>query len=601
MRLPAPAAPRLPAWPGGVPAISLGRRMQTVRQILDPRLYARIAYLLLALPLGIAEFTFLSIALTTGISLAVIFIGIPILVGSLIAWRWCAGVERRLIGTLLGTPIAPPYRPDAPGSWWDRLRGRLADPATWKDLVFLLLQLPVGIVSFTVTVAIVGVAASALTAPLGFWAVPGGYQLGIFSADTLPEALLLVPVGLVATFLGVRAINWGAGLYAQYAELLLGSNLDPALNAEVHELRGARARVIEAADAERRRLERDLHDGAQQRLVSLALTLRLAERQAAGRGDLKGEELVRRAGDEARLAIEELRDLARGIHPAILTNRGLASALEDLASRSALPVEVVAVPERRLPGQMEAAAYFIVSESLTNAAKHAGASAAWVSATASNGALVVEVRDDGTGGASVGSGSGLTGMEDRVEALDGTLSIQSPEGSGTVLRAEIPLGPHHTEGLSLPGPRPFADAEAEQRDERRERRLRYRLCVLGGLASLLVVIWLLTSAGSAWIVWPLLGLSALAALNAWLTLANPTPRQSELPAGQVEGQRAFRLAMARRRAILSIGVLAILDLLLVGIWLAAGAGYFWPVWMLLGTALLAGLKLLRLSRARAGP
>ena len=170
-----------------------------------------------------------------------IIVGIPILVGCLIAWRWTAGVERRLIGSLLGTPIAPPYRPDAEGSWWYRLRGRLSDPATWKDLVFLLLQLPIGIVSFAVTIAIVSVAVGGLTAPLAFWAVPGGYELGLFDADTLPEALLLVPVGVVATFLGVRAINRGADLYGQYAELLLGSNLDPALNAEVHELRGARA------------------------------------------------------------------------------------------------------------------------------------------------------------------------------------------------------------------------------------------------------------------------------------------------------------------------------------------------------------------------
>ena len=563
--------------------------MGTVRQILDPRLYGRIAYLLLALPLGIAEFTFLVTGLSTGISLAVVIVGIPILVGCLIAWRWTAGVERRLIGSLLGTPIAPPYRPDAEGSWWPRLRNRLSDPATWKDLVFLLLQLPIGIVSFAVTIAIVSVAVGGLTAPLAFWAVPGGYELGLFDADTLPEALLLLPVGVVATFLGVRAINRGADLYGQYAELLLGSNLDPALNAEVHELRGARARVIEAADAERRRLERDLHDGAQQRLVSLALTLRLAERQAAGRGDAEGEEMVRRAGDEARLAIEELRDLARGIHPAILTNRGLGSALEDLGSRSGLPVEIVAVPDRRLPDQVEAAAYFIVSESLTNAAKHAGASAAWVSATAVNGTLRVEVRDDGSGGAAVGSGSGLTGLEDRVEALDGTLEIHSPSGAGTVLRAEIPLEPLPPEGLSFAGPRTLPDAEARARDEQRGRRLRHRLAVIAGLASLLVVIWLLTSAGSAWIVWPLLGLAALAALNAWLTLGNPTPRESDLH------------SIGLQRARLAIGVLAILDLLLVGVWAAAGAGYFWPVWTLLASALAAGLTLLRVSRSRAAP
>jgi hypothetical protein len=201
----------------------------------------------------------------------------------------------------------------------------------------------------------------------------------------------------------------------------------------------------------------------------------------------------------------------------------------------------------------------------------------------------------------VGTGSGLTGLEDRVEALDGTLSIHSPEGGGTVLRAEIPMEPERAEGLSLPGPRALADAEAELRDERRAHRLRYRLGVLGGVASLLVVIWLLTSAGAAWIAWPLLGLGAVAALDAWLTLANPTPRASGLPAGLVDGQRAFRLAMGRRRAVLTIGALGILDLLLVGVWLAGGAGYFWPVWPMLATVLLAGLKLLRLSLARSGP
>ena len=187
-----------------------------------------------------------------------------------------------------------------------------------------------------------------------------------------------MPIGAVLLFLGIPALNGLGRLYGRFAQLLLGTNADPALTAQVTELRGSRARVIAAADAERRRLERDLHDGAQQRLVALALTLRMAEQRAAETGDDGTGDLVRRAGEEARLALEELRDLARGIHPAILTNRGLAAALDDLASRAAVPVSILARPDERLPEQVEAAAYFIVSESLANVAKHARATGAWV-------------------------------------------------------------------------------------------------------------------------------------------------------------------------------------------------------------------------------
>src|SRR5688572_33059828 len=169
-----------------------------------------------------------------------------------------------------------------------------------------------------------------------------------------------------------------------------------ALRERVHDLRDARSRIIAAADAERRRIERDLHDGAQQRLVALALNLRMAEQRAAS-GDPAAAELVRQAGEEANLALKELRDLARGIHPAILTNRGLPAALEDLAARATVPVEVTAVPAERLPDAVEAAAYFTVSECLANVGKHADATSATVSATVADGRLEVVVSDDGRG------------------------------------------------------------------------------------------------------------------------------------------------------------------------------------------------------------
>ena len=187
------------------------------------------------------------------------------------------------------------------------------------------------------------------------------------------------------------------------------------LTAQVTELQDARSRIIAAADAERRRIERDLHDGAQQRLVALALNLRMAEAKAAS-GDPAAAELVRQAGEEAQLALKELRDLARGIHPAILTNRGLPAALEDLAARATVPTDVIAAPTERLPDAVEAAAYFVVSECLANIGKHAQASYATVSVSVEDGQLAVVVTDDGVGGASLDDGTGMQGLADRVGA-----------------------------------------------------------------------------------------------------------------------------------------------------------------------------------------
>jgi PAS domain S-box-containing protein len=204
------------------------------------------------------------------------------------------------------------------------------------------------------------------------------------------------------------------------------------------QLAASRARIVEAGDAERRRLERNLHDGAQQRLVSLSLSLRLA--QARLRSDPEAAtQLLSAAGAELALALEELRELARGIHPAVLTDRGLGPALESLAGRAPLPVDVLSVPEERLPGPVEAAAFYVVSEALANVAKYAEATSVSVSVARENGRAVVEVADDGKGGADPTKGSGLRGLLDRVEALEGVLAVDSPPGAGTRVRAEIPL------------------------------------------------------------------------------------------------------------------------------------------------------------------
>ncbi len=198
-------------------------------------------------------------------------------------------------------------------------------------------------------------------------------------------------------------------------------------------LAASRARIVAAGDAERRRLERNLHDGAQQRLVSLALTLRMAARRHPD------DDHLDQASEELTLALEELRELARGIHPAVLTERGLEPAVESLAARAPLPVEISFSLGERLPGPVEAAAYYVVAEALTNVAKYACASVVSVGVGRSNGAALIEVRDDGVGGAAAEGGSGLRGLADRVEALGGRLELDSPLGAGTTLRAEIPV------------------------------------------------------------------------------------------------------------------------------------------------------------------
>ena len=215
--------------------------------------------------------------------------------------------------------------------------------------------------------------------------------------------------------------------------------LEAALRARVEELRASRARIVHAGDTERRRLERDLHDGAQQRLVALALNLRLARNQiktAPG----SAVEILDESMRELEQATAELRELARGIHPAVLSDRGLRAAVEALAGRSPVPVELGELPGEPLSPEVEAAAYYVIAEGLTNVARYAEAGSAAVSVVRANGQLAVEVRDDGRGGADPSRGSGLRGLSDRVAALDGALQVESPAGAGTKLVARIPCG-----------------------------------------------------------------------------------------------------------------------------------------------------------------
>src|SRR3954468_25086954 len=273
--------------------------------------------MLLSFVLGATWFLLIATALATGIGLAVTLLGFPILIGTLYLLRPMARLERALVRSLLGAEIAGAYRRSAQAGWWPAVQTRLGDPQTWKDLTYLLVQLPLGIV--WAVLAIVDVVLLGLAALL---------------------ALLLWPWRRPVMAAALWAIEYQARAPIAWAFLALESTPDPALA----EARSTQQRIVEAADDARRRIERDLHDGAQQRLVALSLKLGMARSRL---GDVDGAgQLVAEAHEESKLAIAELRDLARGIHPSILTERGLAAALEDLAARCPVPTTLEAAPDR---------------------------------------------------------------------------------------------------------------------------------------------------------------------------------------------------------------------------------------------------------------
>lgn len=268
-----------------------------------------------------------------------------------------------------------------------------------------------------------------------FHTEPTGGFAGKNSDDIVAIGVLLL-TAIVASFIADRA-----RLRAEEAEELLHLEEElrhrEAERIRMEELRVSRARVVAAADETRRRIQRDLHDGAQQRLVHAVINLKLAQR-ALQAGDQNAEELVGEALDQAERSTAELRELSHGILPAVLTRGGLRAGVESLVSRISMPVTVEVCAERFPPG-IEATAYFVVSEALTNAAKHSGADRAEVRARVENGLLRVEVRDDGNGGARLDGGTGLIGLHDRVAGLDGELRVESPPGAGTQIVATLPL------------------------------------------------------------------------------------------------------------------------------------------------------------------
>jgi signal transduction histidine kinase len=399
--------------------------------------WLNLGYNVVAFPTGLVYFIVLVVGVSLGVGLAIVIVGLAILLATLAAWRGMAAIERGLARGLLGVPIAQPAdRRDLPPI--ERIQRWLRDPVTWKSLVFVALKFPLGVLSFGAVVALGWFALVLLFSPL----IVLSTTVTIFGwIVTSPlQALPLAVVGAPAVLLVLHLSNGLAWLWALFARVMLGPST-VQLHERVDDLRDARARIIAAGDAERRRIERDLHDGAQQHLVALSLTLGMAESRLKSDPEAVGP-LIAQAREEAALAVKELRDLASGIHPALLTERGLGPALDALAARAPVPTTVDGVPAQRLPAPVEAAAYFVTAEALTNVAKYAGAMSASISLVTEHGRLRLIVRDDGAGGADPSTGSGLRGLRDRIEALDGQLHVDSPPGLGTTLIAEIPLGGH---------------------------------------------------------------------------------------------------------------------------------------------------------------
>jgi signal transduction histidine kinase len=380
----------------------------------------------------------LLVGVALGGVLAVVLVGLPLLALLALLGLPVAAVERRRLRLVDGRPARSPHRaPDGPGpAVWARTRFR--EPATWRELGFMLVLATVlWPLDLLVAAVVLGVPLGLLGTPLVMATVGGGEEvrvLKLWLATSWPQASAAALVGLLMLAVSGYVLGAVAAGRAELTRALLAP-ADGERQERVAELVRSRVRLVDAFEAERRRIERDLHDGAQQRLVALSMTLGLA-RLDAPPGPLADQ--LAKAHDEAGKALAELRDLIQGIHPQVLADHGLGAAVADAADRSAVPVDVSVDLPGRLPEAVEAAAYFVVCEALANIGKHSGAGRAEVTGRHESGLLALEVRDDGRGGADAERGSGLTGLADRVSVLDGTISLSSPPGGPTLLRVEIP-------------------------------------------------------------------------------------------------------------------------------------------------------------------
>ncbi|MFD7600660.1 sensor histidine kinase [Streptomyces mirabilis] len=373
-------------------------RLPPPRFALGRQTWKEIAHLLANLPVSIFGFVYVVTLVSTGAGLAVTAIGLPLLAGGLRGTRLLGRLERararKLLGVRIDEPSPMPVRGTGFFPWlWSSLR----DPVAWRTVLYDFIRLPWGIVTFTVT----------LTSLFLLWPVLPFLARGLTNVDRAMVRGLLSP--------------------------------SDELERRIAELESDRGVVVDTAAADLRRIERDLHDGAQARLVNLAMGLGLAkEKILEGQADETVAAMVDEAHGEVKLALQELRDLARGIHPAVLTDRGLDAALSSIASRCTVPVKVTADLPTRPAAAIEGIAYFTVSELLQNVSKHSGARSASVDVWRTDERLLIQVQDDGRGGAALDGGTGMAGLADRLGAVDGLFVIDSPPGGPTTITAELP-------------------------------------------------------------------------------------------------------------------------------------------------------------------
>ncbi|MGW2745211.1 sensor histidine kinase [Streptomyces sp. NPDC001450] len=374
-------------------------RLPPARFALDAHTWKETAYLLLNLPVALLGFTYVFTVVLVSAILTLTVIGLPLLAVCLLGARQLGKLERIRSRALLGVRVEEPTPlPIARGGGpVQRLWLALKDPVGWRTLLYDFIRLPWGILTFTLV----------LTSLFVLWPVLPFITRGLANVDRAMVRGLLSP--------------------------------SDELERRIAELESDRGIVVDTAAADLRRIERDLHDGAQARLVNLAMGLGLAkEKLREGQADEHVAAMVAEAHGEVKLALQELRDLARGIHPAVLTDRGLDAALSSVASRCTVPVTVTAdLPARPAPA-IEGIAYFTVSELLQNISKHSGARSASVEVWRSDDRLLVQVRDDGRGGAGLEGGSGMRGLAERLGAVDGLFVVDSPVGGPTVVTAELP-------------------------------------------------------------------------------------------------------------------------------------------------------------------
>jgi signal transduction histidine kinase len=410
------------------------------------------------LALTVAGFGLLIVTLQA-VPYAVLWVGIPLTVGAVWLTRRVTDAFRWIAASVLDVPIRRPYRPWPKGHIGRKFMGLVSDPATWRDTAWLAVDSVLGFAVYLVVISLFASGLQYLTLPLQYALVRPGERgvpedvlrtdFGIWTIDSQASSWAGIPIGL--GFLGLWW--WLMPLmlrgYARLSGKLLGPTGTETLAARVQELTESRAETVDAQAAELRRIERDLHDGAQARMVSLGMSIGMAEELIRTDPDAAAR-LLAEAREDSGQALSELRQLVRGMHPPVLADRGISGAVQALALAHPLPVEVVDELPGRLPAPVESAAYFAVAELLTNISKHAQATWAEVRLDHRDGRLMVTVNDNGRGGAVATGGGGLHGVTRRLSAFDGTVDITSPSGGPTVVILEIPCDPVPTASRSGP-------------------------------------------------------------------------------------------------------------------------------------------------------